>query len=98
MTEVKQEMIHEMEDSVKSFVRYVNEAIESERILCWHECTGHRIGRNELYQKYREYSIQAGMNTNYIDTQNRFGRKIKKYYEIVKSGALRYYKLNMCEL
>jgi hypothetical protein len=82
ITEVKHDMIYEMEDSVKSFVRYVNESIESERILCWHECTGGRISRSDLYQKYREYCIQAGMNTNYIDTQNRFGRKIKKHYEM----------------
>ena len=98
MTEVKQEMINEMEDSVKSFVRYVNEAIESEHMLCWHECTGDRIGRNELYQKYREYCTQAGMNTNYIDTQNRFGRKIKKYYEVRKTRGLEYYQLKICDI
>jgi hypothetical protein len=91
-------MINGMEDSVKSFVRYVNEAIESEHMLCWHECTGDRIGRNELYQKYREHCTQAGMNTNYIDTQNRFGRKIKKYYEVRKTRGLQYYQLKSCDI
>jgi len=70
MTEVKQEMINEMEDYFISFVRYVNEVIESERILCWDECVNDRISRTDLYQKYREYCIQSEINTNYIDTQN----------------------------
>jgi phage/plasmid-associated DNA primase len=98
MTEVKQEMINEMEDSVKSFVRYVNEAIESKRILCWHECTGDRIGRSDLYQNYREYCILAGMNTNYIDTQNRIGRKMKKNYEMRKTKGLEYYQVKICDI
>lgn len=93
MTEIKQEMVDEMEDSVKSFVRYVNESIESERILCWAGYENGRVGRNDLYQKYREFCSNCGINTKYIDTQNRFGRKIKKHYEMRKSQGLEYYKV-----
>jgi hypothetical protein len=98
MTDMKQEMIYEMEDSVKSFVRYINEELEeNESFKQCMDIEKNRIGRSDLYQKYRDHCIQSGINTNYIDTQNQFGRKIKKYYEDKKSGTLKYYQIKICD-
>jgi hypothetical protein len=74
MTEEKQEMIYEMEDSVKSFVRYINE--ESEDNKRFKQCT-ETVLAEVISTKSIEIIVFKRESIPIILIHRRFGRQIK---------------------
>lgn len=97
-TEMKKEMIQEHEDGIVSFVKYINEKIESDDGLF--KINGiERIQFNDdiqssdLHLMYKKYVKD---HLTYFDDKNliKFGKEIKIYYTSRRKGNGVYYTIN----
>jgi hypothetical protein len=92
-TEMKKEMIEEHEDGIVSFVKYINEKLESDDGLLNHN--GIRIHEDDVIQSCNLHLMYKKFVKDHLtpfDDKNitQFGKKIKIYYQKEKSGVVYY--------